>query len=115
VYGHALDVAGSAPYIKDGFLEVLAKLFADHKNFWEGKKLTISTDLRRKLALFPINDPKVAYLCGASGAAQNELYYLLETHLNKGRWRTNRLAMFEVPESEENDAPMNSVRRRPSN
>jgi hypothetical protein len=106
-----LDIAGSAPYIKDGFLEVLAKFLSDHKDFWEGNKLTVATDLRRKLALFSIRDPRVAYLCGASGAGQNELYYGLETDLNKGRWRTNRLTKFVVTEFEENDAPTNSIQR----
>jgi hypothetical protein len=105
-----LDIAGSAPYIKDGFLEVLAKLLSDHKDFWEGNKLTVATDLRRKLALFPIRDPRVAYVCGASRNEQNELYYGLETHLNKGRRRTNLLTKFVVTEFEENDAPTNSSR-----
>jgi hypothetical protein len=93
-------------------LEVLAKLFSDHKNFWEGNKLTVSTDLRRKLGLFPIHDPEVAHLCGASRAGQTTLYYYLETHLNKGRRRTNRLTKFEVTEFEENNVPTNSIRRR---
>jgi hypothetical protein len=78
---------------------VLAKRATDHENFWEGNKLTVSTDLRRKLALFPIHDPTVAHLCGASRAAQNNLYYYLETHLNKGRRRTSRLTSWMLRSS----------------
>jgi hypothetical protein len=107
-----LDITDSAPYMKDGFLKVLAELFSDHKDFWKGNKLTVSTYLRRKLALFSIHDPGVAHLCGASWAAQTTLYYYLETHLNKGRRRTGRLTKFEVTEFEGNDAPTNSSRFR---
>jgi hypothetical protein len=90
---------------------VLAKLFSDHTDFWKGNRLTVSTNLRRKLALFPIHDPAFAHL-GASPVAQTTLYYHLGTHLNKGRRRTSRLVKFEVTEFEEKDAPTNASRFR---
>jgi len=94
-----VDSTESAPYIKFGFLMVLASLFSDHKELWEGNKLTVSTYLRRKLAMFAIRDPWIVHLCGAStGTLQNALYYYLEDHLNKGRRRSNYLTKFEITE-----------------
>jgi hypothetical protein len=91
-----VEVASAAPHLKSGFLSVLAKIFADHQNFWNDTNLTVSSDLRRKLALFPINDPNISRLCGASGQTQVWLYYQIVDHINH-RKRSRRLKKFDVP------------------
>jgi hypothetical protein len=92
-----VEIVSAAPQLKSGFLSVLAKVFADHQNFWNETKLTVSSDLRRKLALFPINDPYISRLCGAFGQAQIVLYYHIVEHINRGK-RSRRLKKFDVPE-----------------
>jgi hypothetical protein len=88
-----VETAGSAPHIKGGFVSVLAKVFADHQNFWTDSELTVSSDLRGKLALFPINDPYISRLCGGSGQAQVTLRYHIVEHINRGK-RSGRLKEF---------------------
>jgi hypothetical protein len=83
-----------ASYMKSQFLYVLAKLLSDHHDFWkqpEERRLFVEAPLRRKLAQFPINDPQVVQLSGASGKSQEILYMLLRDHLNRGK-TTKRLA-----------------------
>jgi hypothetical protein len=74
-----------SPQIKSGFLRALAKVFADHQNFWEDKRLTISKMDREKLRLFPLRDPGVLPLIGSSSSINPALYSLLVDHLNRGR------------------------------
>jgi hypothetical protein len=92
-----VEIASAAPHIKGGFLKVLARVLADHQDFWDDSRLVISSDLRRKIGQFAINDPSMSRLCGASGQALNELYYHFVEHINSGK-RTRRLKKFEVVE-----------------
>ncbi|HEY4501468.1 MAG TPA: hypothetical protein VJJ20_00140 [Candidatus Paceibacterota bacterium] len=65
-----IHTKGTAPYIKGGFLRTLAKMLSDHHDFWPGedeKRLHVSKDHRYKLSKFPIGDPEVIRLAGASG------------------------------------------------
>jgi hypothetical protein len=82
----------SAPQVKTAFLEEVARMFSDHASFWEhnDNTLVVSTDDRRKLAKFPINDPQVVQLAGSGGQSRKILYKLLVDHMNSGR-RNNRL------------------------
>lgn len=83
----------SAIYMRMSFLGVLAKLLADHTDFWKApdeKRLFIEADLIRKIGSFPINDPTVVQLAGASGKSRDMLYMLLRDHINSGK-RTRRL------------------------
>lgn len=89
------EIGSAAPHLKRGFLSVLATVFADHQNFWNDTKLTVSSDLRRKLALFKINDPSISHLCSAFGQARVLLYYHIVEHLNHGK-RSRRLKKFDV-------------------
>ena len=99
-----IQYSNKASYMKGGFLRVLARVLADHQDFWSKNALVISTDLTRKIGLFAIHDNHVAYLCGAAGKAQSQLYQLLVEHINSGK-RTRRLAPFDrvVPVVEEDD------------
>jgi hypothetical protein len=67
---HPAPIASAVPHLKNGFLSVLARVFADHQDFWNDTKRTVSSDLHRKAVLFPINDPTISRLCGAFGQAQ---------------------------------------------
>lgn len=99
-----VTIKEAAAYLKTGFIFSLAEVFSDHANFWDDAKLTVSKDLRRKLALFPINDPEVGRLASAGGPAGDILYELLVKHINSGK-RTNKL----VPSRKEfKPAPRNS-------
>jgi len=84
----------SAIYMRGTFLLVLAKILCDHTDFWrdgDGRRLFIEAPLRRKIALFPINDPEVARLASSGGKAREILYTLMTGHINSGR-RTKRLS-----------------------
>jgi hypothetical protein len=82
----------TAPQVKSAFLYELARLFSAHSVFWQHNENTlfITQDDLRKLAKFPINDPRVVQLAGSGGAARRMLYQLLVDHMNSGR-RTQRL------------------------
>jgi hypothetical protein len=86
-----------AIYMRGMFLYVLALLLADHHDFWPGdeKRLLVNVDLKRKIAQFPIHDPEVVRLSGASGTARVMLYTLLRDHINSGK-RTKRLKPRQV-------------------
>jgi hypothetical protein len=82
-----------APYIKGTFLDVLAKLLSDHYDFWSDdaeKKLFIDAPLRRKIGLFPINDPAISTLAGSGGKSREMLYMMMRDHINSGK-RTKKL------------------------
>lgn len=82
-----------APHIKGTFLDVLARIVADHFDFWrqpDERRLVVEATLRRKLALFPLYDPQVSNLASAGGKARDLLYLLMVDHINSGK-RTKRL------------------------
>ncbi len=82
---------GSAVQLKAGFLYALAKMFSDHSNFWTLSRLTIDQPTLNKLKSFPVNDPAVVALSGASGGKSSDLLaHLLSEHVAKGR-RINKL------------------------
>lgn len=89
---HQIEFTHAAPQIKTTFMFQLARMFSLHVDFWDeaDRSLTITSDLRRKLSKFPINDPHVRSLAGTGGAAANILYDLLVSHMNSGK-RTHRL------------------------
>jgi hypothetical protein len=92
-----IEIASAPPYTKGGFLKTMSKVFADHQDFWTDSTFTIPSDLRRKLRLFKIHEPTTARLCGSSGVAQTQLYFLIVTHLDRGK-RNRRLKKFDFPE-----------------
>lgn len=101
-----------APYLRSGFLTVLARLMNDHEDFWEDSRLVIPSPLRKKLATFPLNDPQVAQLCGSIGSARKILYFMIVDHINSGK-RTRRLTPLHgekdetaaYEDEEEHEAP----------
>lgn len=83
----------NAIWLRGEFQSQLALVLSDHKDFWDEKTQTILTvplELRKKIASFPVFDPSVANLAGASGNAGKLLYGMMLTHINSGK-RTRRL------------------------
>jgi hypothetical protein len=78
-------------HLSERFLKVLAKLLSEHTAFWEDSKLTIGSDLKKKIRSFPITDKEF----GVSVSSHNPLvaYQLLINHINSGK-RTGRLVKF---------------------
>ncbi len=100
-FWHAIDdvwgvknlTSRDVPYLRGSFLSVLADLFCNHVDFWTDPgeaKFSLPYPLKTKLKIFPVYDPEVIRLSGASGKAQEALYFILLTHLNSGK-RTKRL------------------------
>lgn len=81
-----------AVFLRTSFLFCLTSIISEYDNFWRDSKLFIERDLRKKIALFPINDPEVVRLAatGQHGAAGDLLYQLMLRHINSGK-RTKRL------------------------
>lgn len=90
----------TAPQLRAGFLQTLASIFSDHKNFWiQGDKvLDVDLDTQRKLAKFELRDPSVLPLVGAGGQARNLLYALIRDHINRGRTTNRLMARDFIPE-----------------
>lgn len=79
-----------AVQLKDTFLRALAGVISDYENFWEGDRLAVPDDLKKRLATFPIDDPNVITLAGSAGQAAKILEALIVDHLN-ARKSTRRL------------------------
>jgi hypothetical protein len=81
------------PYLRGTFLSVLSDIFCNHTDFWaqpNEAKFVVPYQLKNKLKIFPIYDPEVIRLSGASGKAMEALYFIILTHINSGK-RTQRL------------------------
>lgn len=81
----SIEFVQKATVIKGNFLTAIAKLFAGHTNFWNGSRLHVNAELRKKLASFPTDDLEVMRLASAGRMAMPILYKLLEDHMNKGK------------------------------
>ena len=84
--------------VKETFMGQLAKVFSDHREFWDDNdtKFEVGSSIRTKLAKFPIHDPQVINLASSSGKAREMLYVLLRDHINSGK-RTHRLTVRDRP------------------
>lgn len=80
----------SAAHLRFTFLLTLARVLDNHERFWREKRLLVEMELMRKFKTFPVSDPTVQQLSGASGQAIKYLYNLMVDHLNRGK-RTKRL------------------------
>lgn len=87
-----IEMRQSAPQIKSSLLNMLARVFSSHLDFWDAgdRIFFVPAEARRKLAKFPLQDPHVKNLCGAPGAAVNILYEMLCRHIDSGK-RTGHL------------------------
>lgn len=83
-----------SPQVKGGFLRTMARVFADHQNFWDGEKLKIDPKDLAKLRQFPIRDPGILALVAGTGTVVEPLYVKLVEFLNSYR-RTNRLIKWD--------------------
>lgn len=82
-----------SPQLKIGFLSTLARVFADHSSFWEGKRLKVEKYEIEKLHLFPLRDPGILALTSSGSKANPMLYARMIQHLNSNR-RTRRLVKW---------------------
>lgn len=87
----------ASPQVKETFTGQLARVFSDHKEFWDESDTVFSVEnsIRSKLAKFPIHDPQVVNLASSSGKAREMLYALLRDHINSGK-RTRRLTARDM-------------------
>lgn len=88
----------TATHLKTTFLVALAGVLSDHEDFWEGNRLTVPADLRRKLAKFPVMDPTIRDLASSSGMAVKNLEIIIADHINSGK-RTKRLRLRATAET----------------
>lgn len=82
-----------SPHLSGGFGFMLARVFSNHLDFWRGPnkhKLYVDSDVRKKMASFPIKDPGILPLTSSAGASRHVLMVMFVKHLNSGK-RTNRL------------------------
>lgn len=93
---------GTAPYLRQAFIMALARVFTEHADFWQDTKLSVDSNLRKKIAGFPITDPYISNLCGSGGSSANILYSTLLDHINSGK-RTRRLTPFSKPGTSDED------------
>jgi hypothetical protein len=91
----SIEYAKPATHLKGNFLTMLGAVFKDHANFWNGKKLVVSADLKRKMRTFPIADPEITRLCSSGTMAVPFLGKLFVDHINKGK-REHRLVKRET-------------------
>lgn len=83
-----------ASYLRGTFRLALGDVFSSYQEFWRGSKLVVTSDWRKKLAIFPITDPMIQQLAGSGGQAQEMLSQMILKHLNSGK-RTKRLTEIE--------------------
>lgn len=87
----AIHYADKATALRSNFLVTLSRVFSDHEDFWRDAHLYVDTDLRRKLATFPLSDPHISALAaGGQASARSLMYELVIKHINSGR-RAHRL------------------------
>lgn len=81
-----------APWLKHGFLRVLAMVFAEHATFWDGTRLVIPRGFVDKLGKFPVAGPDV--LATLNTSITNPLLYRnLVAWLNSGK-RTSHMVKW---------------------
>lgn len=93
-----------AIYLRQSFLETLARVMSQHTNFWRDDRLVVEKSLVRKLAQFAIDDPHVVNLASSGGKSRDMLYMMMVEHINHGK-RTKRLQprVVDYPEGEEEE------------
>lgn len=84
-------------HLRANFLAVMARMFATHENFWDGKRLVVDAKQRQRLKSFSLEEPNVQRLASAGSQAADLLHRLLVDHMNKGA-TTNRLVPREIIE-----------------
>ncbi len=97
-----VSFSGKCPFVKGTFLCALAGLLAEHDCFWDGKRLVIDKQTRRKIQTFPVMDPNVALLAGGNHTAESLLRGMLLEHINSGR-RKNRIGGGIIPDVQTDD------------
>ena len=78
-----------ALWLKSGFLIAYANVLSDHRDFWDGKTLIISSNIIQRLRAFYINDPEIRLLATAGGQAHRSLQFHIINFINK--YKQNRL------------------------
>lgn len=89
-----------ATHLKTGFLMAVARMIAEHSNFWDkDRRLVVPSDVVSKLKTFPLGDQHVKALAvGTSPISTKVLSGLLVDHINSGK-RTHRLVKCKEAEA----------------
>jgi DNA-binding XRE family transcriptional regulator len=77
------------------FNSALARVFSAHKEFWRGTELKVPTELKKKLATFPIKrneDIRALAQASIDGASNDRLALYFVDCLNRRRPKSKRLA-----------------------
>ena len=77
-------------YLQDGWTQVVAKIFNNHREFWHGKELFISRDAVRDLRKINPNDAELVGLARGNRTQHLMLYQLMLNIMNKGQTAANR-------------------------
>lgn len=80
-----ITYVGPAAHVKLAFLRALALLLSEHKDFWQGDRLVMNANDRRKLKAFKVYDPSIVSVASAAGASEEVLFAMLVKHMNSGR------------------------------
>ncbi len=110
-----IEYSQCAPHLRTTFLAVFARLLSSHSNFWRngGKQLFVDAPMRRKIAMFDMNDDEVRRLCGSSGMARELLYGMLLREVNKGK-TTKRLVPWDELQTRKPRSPKTINEQRAS-
>lgn len=99
----ALQSGAGVAYLKGGFLESLVSVLGSHLDFWDGPKLKISPEHRRRLQVFKVDNPEIVRLASSGhGPGQDMLRHLLAEHLNQ---RLRRKLTPRIPPPQTDDDP----------
>lgn len=99
----ALQALTGVPYLKTGFLEALVTVLSNHLDFWDGPKLKISPEHRRRLQVFKVHNPEIVRLASSGhGLGQDMLRHLLAEHLNQ-RLRRKLTPRIPLPQTDDED------------
>jgi hypothetical protein len=82
-----------ATQTKGNFLIQFAGILSDHEDFWDGNKLVIDGDMKRKLKSFPMQDPTIIRLAGAGATAGELLRRHIIDHINKNKQTSRHLVL----------------------
>jgi hypothetical protein len=92
----AIHYTQLATHIKRNFMIALAHVFATHTEFWHGKRLFVSSDIRGRLKSFPTTDPTVSQLSRSGSSVRPMLVSMIIEHLNKNK-SANKLVLKDIP------------------
>lgn len=83
-------------HLRANFLIQMAGVFSDHEDFWDGNRLMVDADFRRKLKTFPLEDPSIIRLAGGGNSVGELLRRHIIDHLNKNKQASRHLVLRRI-------------------